>query len=47
MKLVCVCIDIAKNVIRVQGLHRNENAVWRRRLSRKNMSGVSRLRVKD
>ncbi len=48
MKLVRVSVDLAKNVIQVHGLHRNEKSVWRRRLSRKQcMLGASRLRVED
>ena len=35
MKLMRVGVDLAKNVIQVHGVDRNEQPVWRRRLSRK------------
>ena len=35
MKLMRVGVDLAKNVIQVHGVDRNEEPVWRRRLSRK------------
>ncbi len=36
MKLMRVGVDLAKNVFQVHGVDRNEQPVWRRRLSRKN-----------
>jgi transposase len=36
MKLMRVGVDLAKNVIQVHGVDRNENPVWRRRLTRSN-----------
>jgi transposase len=35
MKLMRVGVDLAKNVIQVHGVDRNEEPIWRRRLSRK------------
>ena len=35
MKLIRVGVDLAKNVIQVHGVDRNEKPVWRRQLSRK------------
>ena len=35
MKLMRVGVDLAKNVIQIHGVDRNEQPVWRRRLSRK------------
>ena len=36
MKLIRVGVDLAKNVFQVHGVERNEQAVWRRKLSREN-----------
>ena len=35
MKLMRVGVDLAKNVFQVHGVDRNEQPVWRRRLSRR------------
>ena len=36
MQLIRVGVDLAKNVFQVHGIDRNENVVWRRRLTRDN-----------
>jgi len=36
MKLIRVGVDLAKNVFQVHGVDRNEKAVWRRQLTRRN-----------
>jgi len=36
MKLMRVGVDLAKNIFQVHGIDRQEQPVWRRRLTRKN-----------
>ena len=36
MKLIRVGVDLAKSVLQVRGVNRNENAIWRRKLTREN-----------
>jgi len=40
MKLIGVGVDLAKNVFQVHGVDRNEEAVWRRKLTRENWPRV-------